>query len=256
MDNKQLRYLIILIYWLFSLITWLVVSWIIINFIAWFSEVKTWILSNIHQNTSLSIILTITISFLCFKLSMYRFDNKFNHTKIRKLKEEWVALQKTAIISEFKEWYHKRRGEENEYYCYFLAFDWEKYFKSNEFDEQVKKPIWIFWKLVFKNLNINFNPNKLASYEKDNFYQLLNNIKKEKETLKIKITESWTLTWFVLKKELDLIEKAEISLKTNEKAYIQRGNNKLTLWDEVTIYIDPANPNNYRIDVDNYLYNR
>ncbi len=250
MDNKQFRYLIIVIYWLFSLITWLVASLIITNIITWISRVRY------INTTSLSIILTIIISFLCFKLSMYRFHNKFNHTKIRNLKEEWVALQKTAIISEFKEWHHKRRGEENEYYCYFLAFDWEKYYKSNEFDEHVQKIVWGLKKLALKFLNIDFDANKLSYYDEKIFNNIFSDINKKKEILNKKIQESWAIKWFALKQKLALIEKIENSLKTKEKAYIQKWNNRLTLWDEVIVYIDPENPNDYRIDVDNYLFNK
>ena len=54
---------------------------------------------------------------------------------------------------------------------------------------------------------------------------------------------------------MESLEESENNLKNWEKAYIKRWKNRITLWDEVNIYLDPMNPKDYRIDIDNYLFN-
>ena len=183
---------------------------------------------------------------------MFWFDNVFYHTRIRELKEQWLAIKKKALISEFVEWYKSRNDK---YCCYFIAFDWKTYYNSCTFTEQLQKPVWVFWRIASKDVNLDFNPNKLTSYEENNLKRTINKIEEEKKSLNIKIQESWKIKWFILKKEMESLEESENNLKNWEKAYIKRWKNRITLWDEVNIYLDPMNPKDYRIDIDNYLFN-
>lgn len=247
--SKENRYTIMLAIWCFSLLFWRIISRFIITFINWFLETSEW---NIIELKYVELILIFGIWFAVFKFAMFWFDNVFYHTRIRELKEQWLAIKKKALISEFVEWYKSRNDE---YYCYFIAFDWKTYYNSCTFTEQLQKPVWVFWRIASKDVNLDFNPNKLTSYEENNLKRTINKIEEEKKSLNIKIQESWKIKWFILKKEMESLEESENNLKNWEKAYIKRWKNRITLWDEVNIYLDPMNPKDYRIDIDNYLFN-
>ena len=247
--SKENRYSIMLAIWCFSLLFWRIISRFIITFINWFLETSEW---NIIELKYVELILIFGIWFAVFKFAMFWFDNVFYHTRIRELKEQWLAIKKKALISEFVEWYKSRNDE---YYCYFIAFDWKTYYNSCTFTEQLQKPVWVFWRIGSKDVNLDFNPNKLTSYEENNLKRTINKIEEEKKSLNIKIQESWKIKWFILKKEMESLEESENNLKNWEKAYIKRWKNRITLWDEVNIYLDPMNPKDYRIDIDNYLFN-
>ena len=247
--SKENRYSIMLAIWCFSLLFWRIISRFIITFINWFLETSEW---NIIELKYVELILIFGIWFAVFKFAMFWFDNVFYHTRIRELKEQWLAIKKKALISEFVEWYKSRNDE---YYCYFIAFDWKTYYNSCTFTEQLQKPVWVFWRIASKDVNLDFNPNKLTSYEENNLKRTINKIEEEKKSLNIKIQESWKIKLFILKKEMESLEESENNLKNWEKAYIKRWKNRITLWDEVNIYLDPMNPKDYRIDIDNYLFN-
>jgi hypothetical protein len=247
--SKENRHTIMLAIWFFSLLFWRIISRFIITFINWFLEASEW---NIIELKYVELILIFGIWFAVFKFAMFWFDNVFYHTRIRELKEQWLAIKKKALISEFVEWYKSRNDE---YYCYFIAFDWKTYYNSCTFTEQLQKPVWVFWRIASKDVNLDFNPNKLTSYEENNLKRTINKIEEEKKSLNIKIQESWKIKWFILKKEMESLEESENNLKNWEKAYIKRWKNRITLWDEVNIYLDPMNPKDYRIDIDNYLFN-
>jgi hypothetical protein len=247
--SKENRHTIMLAIWFFSLLFWRIISRFIITFINWFLETSEW---NIIELKYVELILIFGIWFAVFKFAMFWFDNVFYHTRIRELKEQWLAIKKKALISEFVEWYKSRNDE---YYCYFIAFDWKTYYNSCTFTEQLQKPVWVFWRIASKDVNLDFNPNKLTSYEENNLKRTINKIEEEKKSLNIKIQESWKIKWFILKKEMESLEESENNLKNWEKAYIKRWKNRITLWDEVNIYLDPMNPKDYRIDIDNYLFN-
>ena len=247
--SKENRHTIMLAIWFFSLLFWRIISRFIITFINWFLETSEW---NIIELKYVELILIFGIWFAVFKFAMFWFDNVFYHTRIRELKEQWLAIKKKALISEFVEWYKSRNDE---YYCYFIAFDWKTYYNSCTFTEQLQKPVWVFWRIASKDVNLDFNPNKLTSYEENNLKRTINKIEEEKKSLNIKIQESWKIKLFILKKEMESLEESENNLKNWEKAYIKRWKNRITLWDEVNIYLDPMNPKDYRIDIDNYLFN-
>jgi hypothetical protein len=247
--SKENRHTIMLAIWFFSLLFWRIISRFIITFINWFLETSEW---NIIELKYVELILIFGIWFAVFKFAMFWFDNVFYHTRIRELKEQWLAIKKKALISEFVEWYKSRNDE---YYCYFIAFDWKTYYNSCTFTEQLQKPVWVFWRIASKDVNLDFNPNKLTSYEENNLKRTINKIEEEKKSLNIKIQESWKIKWFILKKEMESLEESGNNLKNWEKAYIKRWKNRITLWDEVNIYLDPMNPKDYRIDIDNYLFN-
>ena len=247
--RKENRHTIMLAIWFFSLLFWRIISRFIITFINWFLETSEW---NIIELKYVELILIFGIWFAVFKFAMFWFDNVFYHTRIRELKEQWLAIKKKALISEFVEWYKSRNDK---YYCYFIAFDWKTYYNSCTFTEQLQKPVWVFWRIAFKDIDLDFNPNKLTSYEENNLKRTINKIEEEKKSLNIKIQESWKIKWFILKKEMESLEESENNLKNWEKAYIKRWKNRITLWDEVNIYLDPMNPKDYRIDIDNYLFN-
>ena len=84
---------------------------------------------------------------------------------------------------------------------------------------------------------------------------LLNWLEGEISKMDYDIQNSWIVKWLKLDKNLDKLIKEKWIVESWNIQYWEVNWNKVSVWDTVDVYIDPNNPNIYRVDID-FLFSK
>lgn len=84
---------------------------------------------------------------------------------------------------------------------------------------------------------------------------LLNWLEGEISKMDYDIQNSWIVKWLKLDKNLDKLIKEKWIVESWNIQYWEVNWNKVSVWDTVDVYIDPNNPNIYRVDID-FLFDK
>lgn len=197
--------------------------------------------------TVIIVIFLITIFVLCIKGLL----KNYQQYKIKKNKKNMLKIH--AKIIGFQPW------EKNKYY--FIASDGNREFTSEEFVSQ------LFWLSLgtlesLKHMNIKYdfeNPEDAIKSIEDYIQELEtgnsstiegdNGIKNFLFTTQIPWLPAWINTKVIVKK---LLEQILQQLKIGTP-YIIVNKHKLSINNEVDVYVDPIHPENYWIDTD-FIY--
>ena len=165
--------------------------------------------------------------------------------KLKKLKSEWIWILKKTKVVAVKEVYHSWDDSSSWYCTYWLESkdeEWNLYksdtykdleYKSRSVEEMKRKFNWVEYDLTNKDAatkQINDNISRIES-------ELSNN--------------PWFFKKRKLKLELDSMkEYLEMANEWPIDPYIVINGHKLTIWDEIDVYVDANNIKRYYYDLD------
>lgn len=137
---------------------------------------------------------------------------------------------------------------------YFNASDWLETYSSEEFRANV---VWWCWDITetLKMMQIPYNPEKkedTIKAQNDRLNQIEMELQQHSWVKKLLLKVAYSTTQ-ILKWAYSATQTAKERLESWENPYMEFKWHKLSVGDQVSVYIDPDDPTNYRIDTD-FLY--
>lgn len=220
---------------------WWLIAWMLTGLL--FAIIWCIILYNGIQEwePQLAVLLLIWIWLLPFIICLKWYINLLKKKKIKKNKE--LMKKVNAKVVGFEVWDFNQETHTPTSY-YFSASDWLESYSSEEFHATV---IWGCWNIseTLKLMQIPYNPEKPEDAIKA-LDDRLNQIEMELQQ------HSWPKT-LLLRATYASTQQTKERLESWQTPYMEFKWHKLSVGDQVNVYVDPENPENYWIDTD-FLY--